>query len=57
MSMAEGTKITPADLDLDSGSAKYEGTTLREVRDAVEKAPYLPRGWRSTSGIRCGTPI
>jgi putative PEP-CTERM system response regulator len=35
--MAEGTKITPADLDLDTGSGRYEGTTLREVRDAVEK--------------------
>jgi len=35
--MAEGTKITPADLDLDSGPVKYEGATLREVRDAVEK--------------------
>ncbi|HWR96921.1 MAG TPA: PEP-CTERM-box response regulator transcription factor [Candidatus Methanoperedens sp.] len=35
--MAEGTKITPADLDLDSAAARYEGTTLKEVRDAVEK--------------------
>ncbi len=35
--MAEGTKVTPADLDLDSGPARYEGTTLREVREAVEK--------------------
>jgi len=34
--MAEGTKITPADLDLDSGLGRYEGATLREVRDAVE---------------------
>jgi two-component system, NtrC family, response regulator len=35
--MAEGTKVTPADLDLDSRPMKQEGTTLKEVRDAVEK--------------------
>ena len=35
--MAEGAKITPADLDLESGALKYEGTTLREAREAVEK--------------------
>jgi two-component system NtrC family response regulator len=35
--MAEGAKITPADLDLASGPGKYEGTTLKEVREAVEK--------------------
>jgi two-component system NtrC family response regulator len=35
--MAEGTKIAPADLDLESGALKYEGTTLREAREAVEK--------------------
>jgi two-component system NtrC family response regulator len=35
--MAEGTKITPADLDLESGAGKYEGTTLKEVREAVER--------------------
>jgi two-component system NtrC family response regulator len=35
--MAEGTKITPADLDLDAGPGRHAGTTLREVRDSVEK--------------------
>ena len=35
--MAEGTKITPADLDLDTGPGKFEGTTLREALHAVEK--------------------
>jgi len=35
--MAEGAKITPADLDLAAGPGKYEGTTLKEVREAVEK--------------------
>jgi two-component system, NtrC family, response regulator len=35
--MAEGTKITPADLDLETGPGKYEGTTLKEVREAVER--------------------
>jgi len=35
--MAEGVKITPADLDLDSGPAKYECLTLREARESVER--------------------
>jgi len=35
--MAKGAKITPADLDLDAGPGRHEGTTLREVRDSVEK--------------------
>jgi two-component system NtrC family response regulator len=47
--MAEGAKITPADLDLDSGPAKYEGATLRDVRDAVEK-DLVQRALRRHSG-------
>lgn len=47
--MAEGTKITPADLDLDSGLAKYEGTTLKEVREAVEKE-FVQRALKRHNG-------
>jgi len=47
--MAEGTKITPADLDLDSGPAKYEGTTLKEVREAVEKE-FIQRALKRHNG-------
>jgi two-component system NtrC family response regulator len=35
--MAEGTKVTPADLELTSQNAKYEGRGLREAREAFEK--------------------
>jgi len=47
--MAEGTKITPADLDLDSGPVKYEGTTLKEVREEVEKE-FVQRALKRHSG-------
>jgi two-component system NtrC family response regulator len=47
--MAEGTKITPADLDLDSRPGKHEGTTLKEVRDAVEKE-MIQRALKRHSG-------
>jgi two-component system NtrC family response regulator len=47
--MAEGTKITPADLDLDSGPAKYEGTTLKEVREDVEKE-FVQRALKRHNG-------
>jgi two-component system NtrC family response regulator len=47
--MAEGTKITPADLDLDSGPVKYEGTTLKEVREAVEK-DFVQRALKRHNG-------
>ncbi len=47
--MAEGTKITPADLDLVSGPAKYEGTTLKDVRDAVEKE-FVQRALKRHNG-------
>jgi two-component system NtrC family response regulator len=35
--MAQGTRLTPGDLDLDSPFAKYEGQGLREAREALEK--------------------
>jgi two-component system NtrC family response regulator len=35
--MAEGTKLTPPDLELVSPYAKYEGGGLREAREALEK--------------------
>lgn len=35
--MAEGTKLTPADLELDSPYAKYEGQGLKEAREAMER--------------------
>jgi two-component system NtrC family response regulator len=35
--MAQGPRLTPADLDLDSPFAKYKGRGLREAREALEK--------------------
>jgi two-component system NtrC family response regulator len=35
--MAQGARITPGDLDLESPYAKYRGQSLREAREALEK--------------------
>ena len=35
--MAEGRKLTPADLELGGDYAKYEGMALREARELLEK--------------------
>jgi len=35
--MAEGTRITPNDLELSSQFAKYEARTLKEAREALER--------------------
>lgn len=35
--MAEGSRITPMDMELASSHAKYEGRGLKEARDALEK--------------------
>jgi two-component system NtrC family response regulator len=35
--MAEGMKITPADLELSSRYAKHEGQGLKQAREAMEK--------------------
>ena len=35
--MAEGTKITPKDLELSSPFEKYEGKGLKEAREALER--------------------
>ncbi|MBS3919115.1 MAG: hypothetical protein KG012_09515 [Deltaproteobacteria bacterium] len=35
--MAEGTQITPEDLDLASPFEKYEGKGLREAREELER--------------------
>jgi two-component system NtrC family response regulator len=35
--MAQGARLTPGDLDLESPFAKYEGQGLREAREALEK--------------------
>jgi two-component system NtrC family response regulator len=35
--MAEGSKLSPADLELDSAHAKFEGRTLKDAREALEK--------------------
>jgi two-component system NtrC family response regulator len=35
--MAEGSKITPQDLELVSQYAKYEGHRLKEAREGLEK--------------------
>lgn len=39
--MAEGSKITPADLEMPTGRDKYPGLTLKEAREAVEKTMIL----------------
>jgi two-component system NtrC family response regulator len=35
--MAEGAKISPADLDLGTAPSRYEGVSLKEAREAVER--------------------
>ena len=35
--MTEGPKVTPADLEIDSAHAKYEGRGLKEAREAMER--------------------
>jgi two-component system, NtrC family, response regulator len=35
--MAEGAKITPADLEMEAPRARYEGMALKEAREALEK--------------------
>jgi len=35
--MAEGSRVSPMDLELTSSHAKYEGKSLKESRDAMEK--------------------
>ena len=35
--MAEGAKITPADLEMEAPRARYEGMGLKEAREALEK--------------------
>jgi two-component system NtrC family response regulator len=36
--MAQGARLTPEDLELSSPSLLYEGRTLKEAREALEKA-------------------
>ena len=35
--MAEGAKITPADLEMEAPRARYEGMGLKEARESLEK--------------------
>ena len=35
--MTQGTRLTPEDLELDSPALRYEGHTLKEAREALEK--------------------
>ncbi len=35
--MAEGTRVTPADLDLSSSFSKYEGMGIKEARESLER--------------------
>jgi two-component system NtrC family response regulator len=35
--MAEGRKVSPADLELEAPKGKYEGLSLRDAREALEK--------------------
>jgi len=35
--MAEGTKITPMDLEMEAPRPRYEGMGLKEAREALER--------------------
>ena len=35
--MAEGRKLTPADLELNSSYTRYDGISLKEARELLEK--------------------
>src|SRR5208337_2794616 len=35
--MAEGNKITPVDLEMETPRDKYEGASLKEAREALER--------------------
>jgi two-component system NtrC family response regulator len=39
--MAEGRKVSPADLELEAPKGKYEGLSLRDAREALEKEMVL----------------
>jgi two-component system, NtrC family, response regulator len=39
--MAEGRKVSPADLELETPKGKYEGLSLREAREALEREMVL----------------
>jgi two-component system NtrC family response regulator len=57
--MAEGAKITPDDLELVTPHTKYEGQTLKEGRDALEKqmitrALYMSQGNLSRAAAQLG---
>lgn len=47
--MAEGPKLTPADLELEFVQAKYEGRGLKEAREALEKN-LVQRGLSNNRG-------
>ena len=39
--MAEGRKVTPVDLELEEPAGRFEGMTLREAREALERDMIL----------------
>jgi len=47
--MAEGSKITPQDLELASPYEKYAGRGLREAREELEK-DFIERALRKSKG-------
>ena len=49
--MAEGPKINPQDLEMESAHSKYQGLGLKEAREAMEKEliQKIPLGTRGTS--------
>jgi len=49
--MAEGNKITPADLEMDSAGVKYEGASLKEAREALEREMVLRALSRNNDNI------
>jgi two-component system NtrC family response regulator len=47
--MANGIKVTPADLELASPYTKYEGQGLREAREAMER-DFIARAMQRNKG-------
>ena len=49
--MAEGSKLTPADLEMNGGGDKHEGLSLKEAREALEKELVTKALARSNDNI------
>ena len=50
--MAEGNKITPADLEMETSWDKYEGASLKEAREALEKDMVMRALARNNDNVK-----